>query len=111
MGMARKRGQTGLNVIGVSMAQRTNQSQVVHDLGRAGQELADMYSRYARSDSPEFASGGRRTIRLGVPGFLLCGAAVKVKQNQRLGPAKRSFGTLLGLRPDSQQIGYPKGKR
>ena len=89
MGMARHGAQAGLDMIGIGMAQRTNDCQLVCQPGRTRQQFADANARHAGGNGPKLASGRRRSIGLGVPRLLLGVAAVKIQHDHRTSLTER----------------------
>jgi hypothetical protein len=88
--VASLRWQTGLHVIGIVMTHRTDDRQLIGDLGTLGEQFAELNARDPGADGAKFTAHLCRPGRLGVKGFLLRVTAMKKEHDHPLGTAKGS---------------------
>src|SRR5262249_47276273 len=87
MGVPRQRRKAGLHVVGVRVAEGSNDGELAHHLRGHRQQFADPNAWNTGGNGPEFAPFGVWSMGLGIPGLLLGMPAVQVKDDYRLGRA------------------------
>jgi len=90
MRMAGQGRQTGLDVVGVAVAERAQDGQSMRDPSRTRQQLTEANAGNAGGDGPEFAALGRRSVGLGIPRLLLGMSAVEIEDDDRTRSAERT---------------------
>src|SRR5262245_57610487 len=105
MPVSRHRVEARLHVVGVAVAERANDRQLVRELSGARQQFAEMHAGYAGINGAKLSALRQRAVGFGVPGLLLCVAAVQVQHDDRTGATKRARARRLGLRLSAEQVG------
>ena len=71
------------------MTHRTDDRQLIGNLGTLREQFAELDARDAGADGPKFAAHLSRPVRLGVEGLLLRVTAMQKEHDYPLGTAKR----------------------
>ena len=77
-----------MHVVGVVMTHRTNDRQLIGDLGTLREQFAELDARDAGADGSKFATYLSWPIWLGVESFLLRVSAMQKEHDDPLGTAK-----------------------
>ena len=104
MDMSGHCGQTGLHVIGIGVAHRTNHGQLVHQTGTTRQQFADLRAGNAGGNGAEFTALVGWTVRFRVPSFLL-GVAGRAGRSRSANALGRRLMTNCRLRPIELEAG------